>query len=91
MRPRVCPDHCAPAGPGFPRRTPRTGYENNGLGLPYGCPKPASFAGYASNYWSSSPNANNSSNAWNVNFNNGNSNNNNRNNNRYVRLVRSGE
>jgi len=43
------------------------------------------------NYWSSSPNANNSNNAWNVNFNNGNDNNNNRNNNHRVRLVRSGK
>ena len=40
--------------------------------------------------WSSSPNANNSNNAWGVNFNNGNDNNNNRNNNNRVRLVRSG-
>lgn len=39
-------------------------------------------------YWSSSPNANNSNNAWNVNFNNGNDNNNNRTNNNHVRLVR---
>jgi len=46
------------------------------------------------NYWSSSPYvsaANNSNNAWNVNFNNGNDNNNNRNNNNRVRLVRSGK
>jgi hypothetical protein len=41
-------------------------------------------------YWSSSPNANNSNNAWIVNFNNGNDNNNNRNNNNAVRLVRGG-
>lgn len=39
-------------------------------------------------YWSASAYANNSSNAWNVNFNNGNENNNNKNNSRYVRLVR---
>jgi len=44
-----------------------------------------------SGYWSSSPNANNSNNAWLVNFNNGNDNNNNRNNTYSVRLVRSGE
>jgi len=43
------------------------------------------------NYWSASPNANNSNNAWNVNFNNGNDNINNRNNTNRVRLVRSGE
>jgi len=46
------------------------------------------------NYWSSSPYvsaANNSNNAWLVNFNNGNVNNNNRNNNNRVRLVRSGK
>jgi hypothetical protein len=41
-------------------------------------------------YWSSSPNANNSNNAWIVNFNNGYDNNNNRNNNNVLRLVRSG-
>jgi hypothetical protein len=40
--------------------------------------------------WSSSPNASNSDNAWNVNFNNGNVNNDNRNNNNQVRLVRGG-
>jgi hypothetical protein len=40
--------------------------------------------------WSSSPNANNSNNAWGVNFNNGNDNNNNRNNNNHARLVRGG-
>lgn len=39
---------------------------------------------------SSSPIANNSSNAWGVNFNNGNDNNDNRNNNHRVRLVRGG-
>ena len=44
-----------------------------------------------SNFWSGSPNAGNSNNAWNVNFNNGNANNNNRNTQRSVRLVRSGE
>jgi len=42
-------------------------------------------------FWSSSPNANNSNNAWIVNFNNGNVNNNNRNNNNAVRLVRGGK
>ena len=41
-------------------------------------------------FWSPSPNANNSNNAWIVNFNNGNDNNN-RNNNNHVRLVRSGQ
>jgi hypothetical protein len=41
--------------------------------------------------WSGSPYANNSNNAWNVNFNNGNDNNNNRNNNKHVRLVRGGK
>ncbi|QEP44933.1 DUF1566 domain-containing protein [Ectothiorhodospiraceae bacterium BW-2] len=40
--------------------------------------------------WSSSPNANNSNNAWQLNFNNGNDNNNNRNNSYRVRLVRAG-
>ena len=39
-------------------------------------------------FWSPSPNANNSNNAWIVNFNNGNDN---RNNNNHVRLVRSGQ
>lgn len=42
-------------------------------------------------FWSASPNANNSNNAWNVNFNNGNVNNNNKNNDNAVRLVRGGE
>ena len=53
----------------------------------------------SSNYWSSTTNANNIENAWNVivvyalgwNFNNGNSNNNNKTNNNYVRCVRGGE
>ena len=45
----------------------------------------------SSNYWSSTTNANNSDNAWNVNFNNGNTNNNNKNNTNYVRCVRAGE
>ncbi|MCD4677321.1 MAG: DUF1566 domain-containing protein, partial [Desulfobacula sp.] len=39
----------------------------------------------SSNYWSSTTNANNSGNAWNVNFNNGNVNNNNKSNSYYVR------
>ena len=42
-------------------------------------------------FWSASPNANNSSNAWNLNFNNGNDNNNNKSNDNHVRLVRGGE
>lgn len=42
----------------------------------------------ASNYWSSTTNANNTNNAWNVNFNNGNVNNNNKNNNNFARAVR---
>ena len=54
--------------------------------LPYGWNRKTNIMGY----WSSSPNANNSNNAWIVNFNNGNDNTNNKNNN-YVRLVRSGE
>ena len=45
---------------------------------------------YVVPYWSASPNANNSNNAWQLNFNNGNDNNN-RNNNNHVRLVRSGQ
>ncbi len=45
----------------------------------------------ASNYWSSTTNANNTNNAWNVNFNNGNVNNNNKTNNNYVRAVRAGK
>jgi hypothetical protein len=44
----------------------------------------------SNNYWSSTTNANNPTNAWNVNFNNGNVNNNNKNNNNYVRAVRGG-
>ena len=42
-------------------------------------------------FWSSSSNANNPNNAWNLNFNNGNVNNNNKNNDNHVRLVRGGE
>ena len=42
----------------------------------------------SNNYWSSTPNADNSNNAWNINFNNGNENNNNKNNNNNVRCVR---
>jgi len=49
------------------------------------------YPGYASNFWSGSPNANNSDNAWNVNFNNGNDNNNNKSNSYAVRVVRDGE
>ena len=45
----------------------------------------------ASNYWSSTTNANNPDNAWNMNFNNGNDNNNNKSNNNYVRAVRGGK
>ncbi|MBN2782886.1 MAG: DUF1566 domain-containing protein [Campylobacterales bacterium] len=45
----------------------------------------------SNNYWSSTTNANNTSNAWNVNFNNGNTNNNNKTNSKYVRCVRGGE
>jgi len=44
----------------------------------------------SSNYWSSTSNANNPTNAWNVNFNNGNVNNNDKSNNNFVRAVRGG-
>jgi hypothetical protein len=44
----------------------------------------------ASNYWSSTTNANNPTNAWNVNFNNGNVNNNDKTNTFAVRAVRGG-
>lgn len=44
----------------------------------------------ASNYWSSTTNANNPNNAWNVNFNNGNVNNDNKTNNNFVTAVRGG-
>ena len=43
------------------------------------------------NYWSSTTNADNTDNAWNVNFNNGNVNNDNKDNPNYVRPVRAGE
>jgi len=43
------------------------------------------------NYWSSTTNANNTDNAWNVNLNNGNVNNNNKTNTNYVWPVRGGE
>ena len=45
----------------------------------------------SSYYWSSTTNANNTTNAWNVNFNNGNVNHNNKDNNNYVWPVRGGE
>ncbi|MDD5519039.1 MAG: DUF1566 domain-containing protein [Candidatus Omnitrophica bacterium] len=45
----------------------------------------------SSNYWSSTTYANNTTNAWHVNFNNGNVNNNNKTNSYYVRPVRGGE
>ncbi|MHB8808737.1 MAG: reverse transcriptase/maturase family protein [Desulfobulbaceae bacterium] len=45
----------------------------------------------SSNYWSSTTNANNTNNAWHVNFNNGNDNNNNKSNSYYVRAVRGGK
>jgi len=44
----------------------------------------------ATNYWSSTSNASNPNNAWNVNFNNDNVNNNNKNNDKRVRAVRGG-
>ncbi len=44
----------------------------------------------ASNYWSSTSNANNPDNAWNVNFNNGNVNAKNKSNTNHVRAVRGG-
>jgi hypothetical protein len=50
------------------------------------------FSGVQSNnYWSSTTNANNTTNAWNVNLNNGNVNNNNKTNTNYVWPVRGGE
>jgi hypothetical protein len=49
----------------------------------------SSIKEFTNNFWSSSPNANNSNNAWQLNFNNGNDNNN-RNNSYRVRLVRFG-
>ena len=45
----------------------------------------------SSNYWSSTTNADNTNNAWHVNFNNGNVNNNNKSNSYYVRAVRGGK
>jgi len=49
------------------------------------------FSGVQSNnYWSSTTNANNPNNAWNVNLNNGNVNNDNKNNTNYVWPVRGG-
>lgn len=53
--------------------------------------RPSRGRAIASNYWSSTTNANNPNNAWNVNFNNGNVNNNNKNNGFYVRCVRGGK
>ena len=49
------------------------------------------FSGVQSNnYWSSTTNANNPNNAWNVNLNNGNTNNDNKNNTNFVWPVRGG-
>lgn len=45
----------------------------------------------SSNYWSGTTNANNTGNAWNVNFNNGNANTNNKSNSNYVWPVQGGE
>jgi len=45
----------------------------------------------SSNYWSSTTNADNTTNAWNVNLNNGNVNNDNKGNTNYVWPVRGGE
>jgi hypothetical protein len=45
----------------------------------------------SNNYWSGSTNANNTTNAWNVNMNNGNVNNTNKTNSNYVWPVRGGE
>ncbi|MBP6733493.1 MAG: DUF1566 domain-containing protein [Chromatiaceae bacterium] len=75
------------------RRQARRGWhDRSGGALPLGCAPPAEvrrlWVGW---FWSSSPNANNSNNAWNVNFNNGNVNNNNKDNAKYVRLVRGGK
>jgi Protein of unknown function (DUF1566) len=50
----------------------------------------AERATVASNYWSSTTNSGNPTNAWNVNFNNGNVNNDNKTNTNYVRAVRGG-
>ena len=73
----------------FPRRGgirrpgPRTGYI-------VGPREQAERVSAATNYWSSTSNANNPNNAWNVNFNNGNVNNANKNNTLRVRAVRGG-
>jgi hypothetical protein len=71
------------------------GYELNKTSYPQGigvcwADKPLSERVIASYYWSSTTYANNSNNAWIVNFNNGNVNNNKSNNN-YVRCVRGGK
>ncbi len=58
---------------------------------PVGCGREqVEGATLSNNYWSSSTNQNNPSNAWNVNFNNGNTNNNNKTNSYAVRAVRAG-
>jgi len=48
------------------------------------------FGAFSAWYWSSTSNANNPNNAWNVNFNDGNVNNNDKDNDNYVRAVRGG-
>jgi hypothetical protein len=45
----------------------------------------------SSNYWSATTNANNTSNAWDVNFNNGNVNNDDKDNNNFVWFARGGQ
>ena len=70
-----------------------------GVGLMYGCfhagderRRPCRLGGVQStNYWSSSSNADNPTNAWNVNFDNGNVNDNNKTNTNFVWPVRGGE
>ncbi len=52
---------------------------------------PQKCVGHPVGFWSASPYAPNSDNAWNVNFNNGNDNANNKGNNNAVRLVRGGK
>ena len=72
---------------------PRSGgarYPGLWVGYRAGPQEQAERATAADNYWSSTTNAGNSSNAWNVNFNDGNVNNDNKSNSLRVRAVRGG-
>ena len=88
------PFHSASFPPGFighesTALCPRLDRALRAVGLP-GQTESGRIMCVSSNYWSATTNANNTDNAWKVNFNNGNDNNNNKTNHNYVRCVRGG-